>query len=200
MAGVPAVCDNGHRYEDHNISLGPGSSSITFIGTRVGPCPACGAMASVVDGTYDVVRGVTVRRAVTAAVKGLTHPNLSPEDLAVLRAELERARSSSRSAAQLKADVEGKLPAASGLLNWLQSPAGLATAVWLTLLINLIGMILAFKATSASPSPTEMETIIEKAIETTAASSSNPDHSVSPTSSPVKPVVPRSAPLACPWP
>jgi hypothetical protein len=51
--GVPVICDRGHQYISNAIALGAGTTA-TMLGNRLGPCPICGAMGSIVDGVYSV--------------------------------------------------------------------------------------------------------------------------------------------------
>lgn len=173
MAGLPAVCDNGHRYEDHNISIGDGVVAATFIGNRVGPCPKCGGMASIIDGTYDVVGGVAVRRAVASAASALTHPDVSVADLLSLRRILSETQAGSSSRDDLRERLEADAPSAAGIVDWMKSPDGLATATWLDVfipaLLAIIGIVIALKALNQPNPPAvpphQIEQITEQIVE-----------------------------------
>jgi hypothetical protein len=185
MPGLPAICDNGHRYEDRNIVV-ENSTDITVTNARVGPCPFCGAFASVVDGTYDVIGDVVIRKAVRSAVRTLTRPDVTVEELRALEAVLRRAQSGTVTAD----DVDTAAPSA-GIGQWLKSPGGMATAAWLAVivpaLIGLITLIITLKSRGeAHPavSPEQVERIIEQTVQqlrsTTPADSAPPPTTLPP--------------------
>ncbi|MGD0313496.1 MAG: hypothetical protein ABSC90_13665 [Acidimicrobiales bacterium] len=186
MPGLPAVCDRGHRYEDRSVFLGEGTSAATFIGNRVGPCPFCGAMASVVDGTYDVRGGRAIRRVVTDTFAELSRPGVTVDELQLLRGILEEARSSSATLEEIKERIDSEASTAGTSLGWLKSPTGMATAAWLAVLLGIIAIVIAWKgqgSESSSPIPqAEIEQIVQQAErgltqQSTSAAKSSPTRS-----------------------
>ena len=169
------MCDNGHRYEDSNIVLGDGVLGATFIGNRVGPCPVCGSMASIVDGTYDVVDGAAIRRTITSAVRGLTGQTVDVDALLAIRRVLEEARAAGYAGPPLQQKLEREVPSVRGRLDWLSSPEGMATAAWLTLIIPsllaLISILIALRSTSGSGPPArvsdqQIQQIVDQTLHT----------------------------------
>lgn len=104
---VPAICPNGHAFPS-GILLGPHASG-TITGSKAGPCPACGLMGSIPDGTWTVG---TIR-----ALLGLNR-----SDLQRVRGVVNQVRgdpSTPASAAQIAALPR---PAAQMVLQALNSP------------------------------------------------------------------------------
>lgn len=60
---IPAVCPNGHTFLARNLVAGPPGTRVTITGSKVGPCPSCGQMGDIVDGTYEL--RATAREVVT---------------------------------------------------------------------------------------------------------------------------------------
>lgn len=171
MPGLPAICDNRHRYEDRNILLGEGVSAATFVGNRVGPCPFCGAMASIVDGTYDVIDGRTVRRAVMNAVDDFRQSDLSVTELTVLRNRIDELRQRTTNPSEVVDALTAEIPEGRLNLGWLSSPRGMALAAWLTLLVAILTFIITWKGhgdTSSGLSPTQLHQIEQIVADTEA--------------------------------
>lgn len=60
---MPAVCPNGHTFLARNLVAGPPGTRVTITRSKVGPCPSCGQMGDIVDGTYEL--RVTAKQVVT---------------------------------------------------------------------------------------------------------------------------------------
>jgi hypothetical protein len=78
MATLPAICDDcGAIWGAENFIGGSGAvAELTLIGSKIGPCPACGTgMGSIPDGVYDmndeVISVVEASGASTANLRAL---------------------------------------------------------------------------------------------------------------------------------
>jgi hypothetical protein len=95
MVPIPVSCDGcGLLFTAENIVGGNGV--ITFVDVRFGPCPNCGAMGRVLDGTYGFIDDVlTVLEA----------PAWSVQKLQELEALLHAAQSGQRPAGDVLHDI-----------------------------------------------------------------------------------------------
>src|SRR3712207_9017763 len=51
---MPVICDNcGTLFVTHSFIGGSGTAIIDMVGNRLGPCPTCGALGRIPDGTYN---------------------------------------------------------------------------------------------------------------------------------------------------
>jgi uncharacterized protein YfcZ (UPF0381/DUF406 family) len=58
MQTLPAICDHcGTIFHSNAIGLGPNVRGLVIEDVGVGPCPGCGSIARIPDGTYDTVHG-----------------------------------------------------------------------------------------------------------------------------------------------
>jgi hypothetical protein len=170
MPGVPVICDRGHLFDTESvgaIALGPNVSGATFSNVQVGPCPYCGTMGRVQDGTYDVVAGKVLRRAVTAALREIVTPGVTLDELRAIRAALEDFKSTNDEES-LKDRVSAEAPAAARAWEWMKSPAGIATSMWITTLVAVLTLLIALKTASPakdpSLSPSQIENIVGDAV------------------------------------
>ena len=54
MAYMPVICDTcGTLFVTQSFIGGSGTATIDMVGNRLGPCPTCGAMGRIPDGTYN---------------------------------------------------------------------------------------------------------------------------------------------------
>jgi hypothetical protein len=77
---ILVFCPRGHIFESRAFHFGGNAINITLSGNRES-CPVCGAMANIMDGTFDIIDGVT---------HVLSAPHWTLERLHSLRAVLER--------------------------------------------------------------------------------------------------------------
>lgn len=182
VPGVPVICEQGHLFDTESvgaIALGPNVSGATFSNVQVGPCPYCGAMGRVQDGTYDVVAGRVLRRAVTAALREIAGPGVTLDELRRLRTALEHYQSTKDEDA-LKSHVSAEAPSAARVWEWMKSPAGIATSMWVTTLIAALTLLIALKTGSPSKdpslSPSQIETIVGDTVRQLQQSTPGPPH------------------------
>ncbi|MDU9418040.1 hypothetical protein RCL10_05785 [Staphylococcus lloydii] len=57
MFALPAICDNCNTVFASSFVGGPGVTMIVT-GSKSGPCPVCGSLGSVPDGTYDIINDI----------------------------------------------------------------------------------------------------------------------------------------------
>jgi len=168
MAGLPAVCKMGHRFKDQSIFLGEGSKNNSFVGCSV-TCPVCGERASILDGSYSVVDGKTIRHALASTVRRLAEPGVDLDDLRSLLRILEESRSPSVAASEIKQRVQEEAPSASTALTWMKSPTGVAMATWLAviipMLIGLIQILIALRSQQPSVSPAQIKQMLNETVE-----------------------------------
>lgn len=100
MANFPAFCDNCGTAFNSGINLS-GSIRLTIANSKSGPCPACGAMGTIPDGTFNIEEHL---------ITFLSGPVSTYEKLKELQQILEQAKLNNESAeATLKA-VESVSP------------------------------------------------------------------------------------------
>jgi hypothetical protein len=166
MAPIPAICDScGALFVSHNAIEGTGT--VVMGGTRVGPCPVCGARwGSIIDGTYELVENVT---------RYLGGPDVGADSLRRLQALLEQVRDGKAEPERVAEQIRHEIPEASGVA-WLLSAKGSTLATWLALVIALITLLLVkFDDAERAPLTTEqIEQIVQdveghdpKAVSTT---------------------------------
>lgn len=57
LFALPAICDNCNTVFASSFVGGPGVTMIVT-GSKSGPCPVCGSLGSVPDGTYDIINDI----------------------------------------------------------------------------------------------------------------------------------------------
>ncbi len=57
LFALPAICDNCNSIFASSFVGGPGVTMIVS-GSKSGPCPFCGSMGSIPDGTYDIINDI----------------------------------------------------------------------------------------------------------------------------------------------
>lgn len=57
LFALPAICDNCKNVFASSIVGGPGVT-MTVTGSKSGPCPACGSLGSIPDGTYAIINDI----------------------------------------------------------------------------------------------------------------------------------------------
>jgi hypothetical protein len=149
MALLPVLCDNCNRIwltgsvidGSGRVAIGTNdpSANVTIGRTTVGPCPFCQGDGHVLEGTYELTRGVTRFLA----------SNLNADKLKALRGLLIAAQESGASADQAAKQIAAAVPDASPLAELLIHK-GLPL---LSLLIAIISLVLpyTYPPTSAPP-------------------------------------------------
>ena len=132
---IPAVCPTCLTVFSSGISAN-NVRGLTLSGNRAGPCPGCGGMGDVINGTFDVVND-TIRalndlsRRELERVARILHEEKNPERI------IER--------------IEKEAPAAAGLAKFIpQNPKDLAA--YLTVLVAIVAMLLAQSRANDPPS------------------------------------------------
>ena len=57
LFALPAICDNCKSVFASSFVGGPGVTMIVT-GSKSGPCPVCGSLGSIPDGTYDIINDI----------------------------------------------------------------------------------------------------------------------------------------------
>lgn len=154
MAPIPVICEScGRLFLAPRLIGGTGSARITFVNSRVRPCPYCGGIGRIPDGVYELAEGV---------IRYLGDAGLSPVQLRTLQTVLTQASDADAAPDDVAAKVRDSVPNAVGLLTFLKSPSGLALATWLMFLVALIGILIAHS--DAQLTPAEIEQIISEAL------------------------------------
>jgi SEC-C motif len=107
MTRVPAVCDTCGSFFPSPIEVS-NSSNITFAGNKVGPCPRCGGMGHIPDGTYNFIGNT---------IEVLSGPKRSRSDLERLAEILRSARNRGATAEQVREQVKKEVPELSSLTD-----------------------------------------------------------------------------------
>lgn len=95
---VPAVCDACHAFFPSGFNIAGGAS---FAGCASGPCPRCGGMGHIPDGTYEFIDN---------SIRLLSGPERSRQELTMLADILRTARERGATLQELRAEVREKAP------------------------------------------------------------------------------------------
>lgn len=145
MAIVPGICERCGAIFGSEVLTGATGRDIRLGGAKVGPCPSCGGIGRVPDGTYDLIDDTL--RVVESA--GIDKANL--DDLIKLLEDRAAGRMTDREVIdQVETSAPGLAPTVKGYL------AKSDPASWLALLISILMMI-----QSASASPPSAEEIAD---------------------------------------
>lgn len=109
MIDLPAICDNCGMVFRSGIA-GGGGATITMVNSKAGPCPNCGAVGSIPDGTYRLIENV---------IEVLSAPQRTVKELERLSATLENARNRKYSSQQLEEEIKKEAPELSSLTELL---------------------------------------------------------------------------------
>jgi hypothetical protein len=169
---IPAICDDcGTVFVSTSMIALGGGGAVTITGSSVGPCPACGGVGSIPDGTYESVGGVVV--------KYLAAPSVSAQHLRRLREVLIEARNRGQDAAETAAAVDAALPGiglGGAVRDMARSPVAVA---WLTILIMVISILITHRDAQTeqpSMSPQEVKSIVQTALNRAAQEPRPPAH------------------------
>lgn len=113
MAAIPAICDKCHAVFDSGFS-GGGGSTVLMRGCRSGPCPECGAMGSVPDGTYSLNETL---------IRFLSGPRSSYQRLAYVAETIRRMQAEDASADEILLEVSRTSPALAWFGVFLGKPS-----------------------------------------------------------------------------
>lgn len=110
MSNVPVVCDNcGLFFTARNLIDAPGST-VTFQDVGYGPCPRCGAMGRIPDGTYAFVGDITHL---------LQAPQRTQRELQILTGIFENAQKRQANQDDIKREVEQAVPQLAAITDLL---------------------------------------------------------------------------------
>lgn len=130
MGKVPVLCENCFSFftVDNLVTAG---TTCSFLNCAAGPCPNCGGMGMIPDGTYEFLN---------KSIKLLTGSDFSKEVLKKLEKILREAREKSLSIEILEERIEKEIPQAKGFLKWLPNNKSEYYG-FIGLLIGLVGII-----------------------------------------------------------
>lgn len=109
MINLPAICDKCGMVFNSGI-VGGGGATITMVNSKAGPCPNCGAMGSIPDGTYRLIENV---------IEVLSDPQRTIKELEKLSETLEKAQRRKYSRQQLEEEINKKAPELSSITELL---------------------------------------------------------------------------------
>lgn len=142
---VPAVCKTCFAVFPSSIALQlPNSGGVSFEGVAAGPCPVCGGMGEIADGTFRVM-GETVRRL----TDGLSIP-----EILQLKRVVEAARKDHADIEAVTTEIAAT-PELAAFAAWMQNyftpKSGGDLFGYLSFLLSLIGLILAMQPPISEP-------------------------------------------------
>lgn len=153
---IPAFCDDCGTAFPSPFNVSGRVMALTLEGNKVGPCPACGGMGSIPDGTFDFIDG---------AVRVLASPQRTIDDLRTLALVLEDARTGTITQEETISHIRDTVPGLTNLVLGLV-PNSQNTLQWIATLAAVIGTVIAFKVMlNPSDSPTTINTDIDVTVE-----------------------------------
>lgn len=161
----PAVCERCSAVFSSGIAIElSAASTCTLQGNRAGPCPACGGMGNVIDGTFSLV-GDTIRRLTDG---------LAVSDILRLKMIVERARAGHADLASVSNQIAQTAELAS-FAEWLKvyfkPKSGVDLVAYLSFLLTVITMILPMmQSTTPMREPMSESQIIDLTVKAVNAS------------------------------
>lgn len=151
MALVPVICDNcGASFLAPNIIGGDvgATAQIIFSGNnRVGPCPSCGEMGRIPNGTYNLVGD---------ALTFLQGPDKSVQELTEFAKVLQDALGRGESDDEIVEMIRRETPEFSSLItnfrSFLASKEGQGLAQWLAVLLAAVLLVIELKTSGSTES------------------------------------------------
>lgn len=113
MAALPAICDRCNAVFPSGFA-GSGGGTMSLQGCKSGPCPECGAMGTVPDGTYSLHETL---------INFLSGPQSSYEKLAHVAATIRKMQSRGATEEEILREVSKTSPALAWFGNFLGKPA-----------------------------------------------------------------------------
>lgn len=144
MATVPGICENCGAVFGAEALTGAEGTEIQLGGAKIGPCPSCGSVGRVPEGTYDLIED-TLRVVRAAAVEKVILD-------AVIEVLEDRAEGRATDT-QVMERVEAAAPALAPTVKSYLAKSDPAT--WLTLLVAVLAMVMQ-SSSSSSPSAEEI--------------------------------------------
>ena len=109
MLDMPAICDTCGTMFPSGLVF-ENSTSITLSGNAAGPCPSCGGMGHILDGTFNFTNDT---------IELLQGPERTVSELERLAQILSEARKRNASAEELRETIQQETPNLSGLSSLL---------------------------------------------------------------------------------
>lgn len=147
-------------------NLGSGVLQVSASGNIVS-CPRCGAMARQrLQGDFEISPGGRWRHLASA----LASKEATSEDLQNLLDVLRLAQASGANKSEIVRDVKDRVPRLAAVGEFINSSAGDRLGLWLTVILTVIGLVLANRETDSEPAPPPSITVVvqqpdEKQIE-----------------------------------
>jgi hypothetical protein len=156
MPHIPAFCRDCGAVFGSGIVV-ENSTNLTLSGNTAGPCPRCGGMGDIPDGTFDVI-GSTIHV--------LSAPDYTRERLSHLAEIIRNAQASATPPEQILDTLNRAAPELQPFLQRLVSSPE-AVAAWLALLLMAIQLLMNLQAPPATPEDVERITnqVIERCIQ-----------------------------------
>lgn len=150
---LPAICDECGAVFPSGFSVMDG----TVINCKSGPCPVCGGIGSVPDGTYQTVGDV---------VRLLAGPQKTVEQLRRIFAVVENARQLAKQPEMATQIIKSEAPELVSIAESLPKTRN-ELYLFLTVILMAIGTIIAAAALFKDQGPTEEEVrrLIDRSIE-----------------------------------
>jgi hypothetical protein len=127
---VPAVCDSCGAFFPSGYDLH--GTEIKLAGNRAGPCPRCGGMGHIPDGTYNFI-GDTIEL--------LSGPARSRSELQRLTEILQSARARKASIEEVQGEIRSNLPELSSLADILPTTRSELYA-FISIILSILTLIL----------------------------------------------------------
>lgn len=108
MINLPAICDNCEMIFPSGIA-GGGGSTLVMEGNKSGPCPRCGKMGSIPDGTYRLIENI---------IEVLSAPERTLDELKRFSDLLDKTRKEELNIEELVKETNERLPSLHPLLDW----------------------------------------------------------------------------------
>lgn len=152
MPMIPAVCDNCSNIFSSGVFIE--NSTATFDNTRSGPCPYCGSMGHIPNGTFRVVQDV---------IEILSAPQRTIDELKRLKSLLQEATKKDSGPSKVVQSIENETPQISPLLSFLKNEE---FRYWLPVMLTIINILIALHFSSKPEEPkVEINQVITKMIE-----------------------------------
>lgn len=150
MPMIPAVCDRCGTFFPSGIAV-ENASNVSLRNNKSGPCPNCGGLGSVLDGTFDA------RGNVLSLISG---PDITVLHLQRLRDILEAGEKKGRSPSAVAKQIEREIPALKSVAHFVRNQGKK------TNLVDVAGLVLAAIAIKQPGPLTEDETMraIQRAL------------------------------------
>jgi flagellar biosynthesis regulator FlaF len=157
MPTFPAICDSCGT-----IFSSGAAGNATMINCKAGPCPACGGIGSVPDGTYQTT-GNVIRLFATS--------QRSRQQLQAIVAAVNRAREESQNAAAAIEQLKFSAPELSSIADTLPKTRNELYA-FLTLILTALGVLIASAGLWKDKGPSDQE--IQRMIDQTLKEATKP--------------------------